>query len=328
MTRVSTVKTEWLNASDPADLERAARLLQAGELVAVPTETVYGLAADATNPEAVARIFEAKRRPRNHPLIVHLAGADQLPRWAAHVPDWVHTVAERFWPGPLTLLLKKHPRVSPVITGGLPTIGLRVPNHPVLLDLLQRFDLAVAAPSANPYQKLSPTTAGQVLAGLGGRIAAVLDGGPCTEGTESTILRVEGETAEILRTGPITAADLQACLPFPVRTPERHAHTVPGNLRVHYRPDATLSIKPAAELLAILQNPSPDTGFLVHSAALRESRARHLYVMPEDHRAYRRALYATLHELDRQVNRIWVEEPPDGPEWLDIWDRLSRAAAG
>ena len=113
-----------------------------------------------------------------------------------------------------------------------------------------------------------------------------------------------------------------------MRVPERHAHAVSGNVRVHYRPDATLSIKPAEELLAILQNPPPDTGFLVHSVALRESRARHLYVMPEDHRAYRRALYATLHELDRQVNRIWVEEPPDGPEWLDIWDRLSRAAAG
>lgn len=325
---MNTVKTEWLNASDPADQERAARLLQAGELVAVPTETVYGLAADATNPEAVARIFEAKQRPRNHPLIVHLAGADQLPRWAAHVPDWVHDVAERFWPGPLTLLLEKHPQVSPVITGGLPTIGLRVPNHPVLLRLLQRFDLAVAAPSANPYQKLSPTTAEQVLSGLGGRIAAVLDGGPCVEGTESTILRVEGETAEILRSGPITAADLQPCLPFPVRTPKRHAHAVSGNKRVHYRPDATLSIKPAQELLAILQDPPPDTGYLVHSAALRESRARHLYAMPEDHRAYRRALYATLHELDRQVNRIIVEEPPEGPEWLDIWDRLSRAAAG
>jgi L-threonylcarbamoyladenylate synthase len=325
---VNTVKTEWLNASDPGNLERAARLLRAGELVAVPTETVYGLAADATNPEAVARIFEAKQRPRNHPLIVHLAGADQLPLWAAQVPDWVHAVAERFWPGPLTLLLEKHPRVSPVITGGLPTIGLRVPNHPVLLQLLQRFDLAVAAPSANPYQKLSPTTAEQVLSGLGGRIAAVLDGGPCVEGTESTILRVEGEAAEILRSGPITAADLQPFLPFPVRTPKRHAHVVSGNLRVHYRPDASLAIKPAEELLAILRDPPPDTGFLVHSPALRGLRAAHLYVMPKDHRGYRRALYATLHELDRQVNRIIVEEPPDGPEWLDIWDRLSRAAAG
>jgi len=324
---VQPVKTEWLDARDPADLERAGELLKAGELVAVPTETVYGLAADASNPEAVAKIFTAKQRPRNHPLIVHLACAEQLPRWAKTVPAWVHNVARQFWPGPLTLLLEKHPQVSDVVTGGLPTIGLRVPAQPVLLDLLKRFGLAVAAPSANPYQKLSPTTAEQVMRGLGGKIAAVLDGGPCTVGTESTILRVHRDVAEILRSGPIGAAELQPYLPFPVSTPERHATAVPGNQQVHYRPSARLAIRTAAELLPVLQNPPEGSGFLVYSPGLACFDVEHLIVMPEHHRAYRQALYAALHELDQRVSRIWVEAPPQEPEWLDIRDRLSRAAS-
>ncbi|HEX4910354.1 MAG TPA: L-threonylcarbamoyladenylate synthase, partial [Permianibacter sp.] len=166
--------TEHLKAAHVDDLNRAGHLLRAGELVAVPTETVYGLAADASNPAAVAKIFAAKGRPADHPLIVHLAGLDQLTRWACEIPDWLPPVLAQLWPGPLTVILKKQPQVSDVITGGLPTVGLRVPNHPLLRALLQQFDLAVAAPSANPYQQLSPTRAEHVLAGLRGKIAAVL----------------------------------------------------------------------------------------------------------------------------------------------------------
>jgi L-threonylcarbamoyladenylate synthase len=274
----------------------------------------------------VERVFAAKQRPRNHPLITHLASAEQLPRWAATIPDWVAGVVKRFWPGPLTLLLDRHPAVSDVITGGLPTIGLRVPNHPVLLKVLTRFDLAVAAPSANPYQKLSPTTAGQVMSGLEGKIAAVLDGGPCVVGTESTILRVHERQAEILRSGPISVADLEACLPFPVAAPTRHAHAVPGNQRVHYRPEAMLSIRSTTELAAILQDPPDDAGFLLYSPGFRKLRGGNLRIMPTDHQGYRQALYATLHDLDRRVAHIWVESPPRSAEWQDIWDRLSRAA--
>jgi L-threonylcarbamoyladenylate synthase len=321
------MKTELLNADDPAQVQQAGNLLRAGELVAVPTETVYGLAADASNPEAVARIFAAKQRPRSHPLIVHLASAEQLPRWARNVPDWVARVAERFWPGPLTLLLEKHPRVPDIVTGGLPTIGLRVPDQPVLLGLLKRFDLAVAAPSANLYQRLSPTTAEQVMATLGGTIAAVLDGGPCSVGTESTILRVREKTAEILRSGPISAEDLAPYLPFPVITPESHDLAVSGNKRVHYRPNAGLFIRSAEELLRLLENPPDDAGFLVHSPELKRFSTEHLVPMPEHHREYRRILYATLHELDMRVKQIWVEAPPEDPEWLDIRDRLGRAAS-
>jgi len=321
------MKTELLDADNPAHVERAGELLKAGELVAVPTETVYGLAADATNPEAVARIFAAKRRPRSHPLIVHLASAEKLPRWAKSVPDWVKRVVEQFWPGPLTLLLEKHASVPDIVTGGLPTIGLRVPDHPVLLGLLKRFDLAVAAPSANLYQRLSPTTAGQVMSSLGGTIAAVLDGGPCTVGTESTILRVHGQTAEILRSGPISAEDLAPYLPFPVTTPQSHDQAVPGNKQVHYRPVADLLIRSSEELLPMLEHPPEGAGFLVHSPELKRFPAENLVAMPEDHRAYRRALYTRLHELDGRVKQIWVERPPDGAEWLDIRDRLSRAAS-
>jgi len=321
------MKTELLNAWDPAQLRRAGELLKAGELVAIPTETVYGLAADATNPEAVSGIFTAKQRPRAHPLIVHLASADQLPRWARPVPDWVHKLVERFWPGPLTLLLDKHPRVSSIVTGGLSTIGLRVPNQPVVLELLEQFDLAVAAPSANPYQKLSPTTAGQVLATLDGKIAAVLDDGPCAVGTESTILRVHRETAEILRSGPISADDLAPFLPFPVHTPASHGLAVSGNRKVHYRPNAGLFIRSAGELLPLLESPPEGAGFLVYSPGLAHFAADRVIVMPPEHRGYRKVLYASLHELDQQVRQIWVESPPDEPEWLDIRDRLGRAAS-
>jgi L-threonylcarbamoyladenylate synthase len=320
------MKTEWLRADQPDDLRRAGELLTAGELVAVPTETVYGLAADASNPEAVERVFAAKQRPRSHPLITHLPSAEQLPRWAESVPGWVAGVVDRFWPGPLTLLLDRHPRVSDVITGGLPTIGLRVPDHPVLLELLRQFDLAVAAPSANPYQKLSPTTAEQVMSGLGGRIAAVLDGGPCVVGTESTILRVHQRQGEILRSGPISAAELEACLPFPVAVPTRHGHAVPGNQRIHYRPNAALRIRSTSELVDILQNPPRDSGFVLHSPQFRALQVDNLRVMPARHQGYRQALYGTLHDLDGRVTTIWVESPPTGAEWQDIWDRLSRAA--
>lgn len=327
MSTMESMNTEWLQAEEPGHLERAGELLKAGQLVAVPTETVYGLAADATNPEAVARIFAAKQRPSNHPLIVHLSTAAQLPAWARSIPDWVEGVVSRFWPGPLTLLLDKHPSVSAVITGGLPTIGLRVPDQPVLLTLLERFDLAVAAPSANPYQKLSPTTAAQVMSGLGGRIAAVLDAGPCTVGTESTIVRVHGATAEILRSGPISAADLEACLPFPVHTPNAHSHAVSGNKRIHYQPDARVRIVSTAEIDALLQDPPADSGFVVFSPGFGDLGMDGLRIMPADHRGYRRALYATLYDLDQQVSTIWVERPPQLLEWQDIRDRLSRAAA-
>ncbi|NQD36829.1 threonylcarbamoyl-AMP synthase [Permianibacter sp. IMCC34836] len=324
------MNTEHLFPHNTNDIARAGYLLRAGELVAVPTETVYGLAADASNAAAVAKIFAAKGRPADHPLIVHLAGLDQLTRWACEIPDWLPPVLTQLWPGPLTVILKKQPHVSDVITGGLPTVGLRVPNHPVLRDLLQQFDLAVAAPSANPYQQLSPTRAEHVLAGLRGKIAAVLDGGPCTLGTESTILRIDHDHAEVLRQGPLSAATLQELLPVPVHTPVRHQHAVSGNKKVHYRPRAHVQLLPSEALQQQWPQRHATTGkrvgALVYSAPLDGDTTAVLRV-PPTHHDYRQRLYAALFELDqRGLDEIWVELPPQEPEWADIHDRLQRAA--
>lgn len=323
------MKTERLDAHNPDHLQRAGELLRAGELVAVPTETVYGLAADASNPVAVSRIFAAKGRPADHPLITHIAALNQLPRWVREVPDWVEGLAAAFWPGPLTLLFDRHPEVSSVITGGLSTIGIRMPDHPVLLNLLRQFDLAVAAPSANLYQKLSPTSAEQVLAGLDGRIAAVLDGGPCGVGTESTIVRVGAEYAEILRTGPLSAADLQPFLQVPVLTPDSHETAVSGNKKVHYQPNARVVLCTADELKARVRSASQSTGVLMYSPDLEVLSGVVVKRMPADHQGYRQALYASLYELDcAGVQHLLVEMPPDDASWADIRDRLGRAAAG
>jgi L-threonylcarbamoyladenylate synthase len=320
-------QTVLLRADDPADISVAGRLLREGKLVAVPTETVYGLAADATDPDAVAGIFTAKGRPRTHPLIVHVGSVEQLPEWASEVPSWVGPLVDVFWPGPLTLLLDRNPSRPDIVTGGLPTIGLRMPAHPALLQLLRAHRLAVAAPSANRYQKLSPTSAAQVMASLAGRIDAVLDGGPCAVGTESTILRVAADRAEILRAGPISAAMLQEHLPVPVHAPAEHAVSVPGNQRVHYQPDAPIQLVSTAELEMLLQHTPAETGCLFYTAEL-QGLGRGLSIrMPHEDRGYRRALYGALHQLDREgVSRILVELPPLDPEWLDIRDRLQRAA--
>ncbi|GAA0786882.1 L-threonylcarbamoyladenylate synthase [Marinobacterium sediminicola] len=322
------MKTERLDAHNPEHLKRAGELLRAGELVAVPTETVYGLAADATNPDAVRKIFAAKGRPTDHPLITHIASAEQLSHWVKTVPEWVKPLAEAFWPGPLTLLFERHPNVSDAITGGLPTIGIRVPDHPVLLPLLRTFNLAVAAPSANLYQKLSPTSADQVMAGLDGRIAAVLDGGPCGVGTESTILKVGDQDAEILRCGPIAAEQLQPYLTVPVRTPETHEHSVSGNKKVHYQPDARVILCPTEELATRLAAAGPDCIALVYSTAQETLPGKQLKRMPADHQGYRQALYASLYELDCSgTQTLLVEMPPEDAAWADIRDRLTRASA-
>ena len=182
------MNTLLLNADSNADLALCGSWLKAGKLVAVPTETVYGLAADASNPDAVSAIFTAKRRPANHPLIVHLYDKKAINDWACKISTAAYALAEAFWPGPLTLLLHKAAHVSPIVTGGLNTIALRMPSHPLLLKLMQQHQLALAAPSANLYKKLSPTSAAHVVAGMQGKITAVLDGGDCQFGVESTII--------------------------------------------------------------------------------------------------------------------------------------------
>jgi L-threonylcarbamoyladenylate synthase len=329
--RTRSLDTRLLQAAASDDCATAVRLLAAGELVAVPTETVYGLAADARQPQAVLKIFAAKDRPRSHPLIVHLDSADRLAQWAAHIPPAAHALAQAFWPGPLTLLLHKAPWVDSTVTGGLDTIALRVPDHPVLLRVITSLGSGIAAPSANPHKRLSPTSAAQVMSGLSGRIAAVLDGGPCKVGLESTIVDLTGDTVRILRSGPITREQLQDVLGQPVELPARHDVSVPGNMQVHYQPHAPLHLLSRAQLLGYIEtHPQEQLAALFHGAApasLAAGVRLHHQSLPLEKEGYARELYQRLHALDSlQPGRILLESPPHEEAWLDVHDRLSRAA--
>ena len=325
------LQTRRLDAIRPDDIDEAVRLLRAGRLVAVPTETVYGLAADAANPEAVRGIFAAKQRPANHPLIVHLSGAGQLSRWAQKIPDAAWRLAEAFWPGPLTLLLHKANTVPPEVTGGRSSIGLRVPDHPVLLRILDTLGGGLAAPSANPYKRLSPTTADQVFEGLSGRIDAVLDGGPCAVGLESTIVDLTRDAPRILRAGPITRRQLSDVLGVEVEFPEHHDAAVPGNVAVHYQPRTPLHVFDTETLrMRLTQLPADADIALAHTSdglpistgVLRTLR------LPAEKSGFARALYDALHTLDQAgANAIWLERPPMHEDWRDVHDRLSRAAS-
>lgn len=322
--------TKRLNAAAQEDREAAVALLRAGGIVAIPTETVYGLAADATNSKAVSAVYAAKQRPADHPLIVHIADAGLLPDWAVDIPAAANILAGAFWPGPLTMLLHRAPDVTPLVTGGLQTIGLRVPRQPILLELLHSSGLALAAPSANPYKQLSPTSAAQVLEKLDGRIDAVLDGGECDIGLESTIVDLTGEEIRVLRVGPITASQISAVLNRPVMTPDKHRVSVPGNIDQHYQPVTPLHVVSRDEMLARIKSADGSEAFVVLAdfpiASIQNQSA--VVIMPETKSAFARLLYKTLHELDhRNLRSIWFELPPQSEDWLDVNDRLRRASA-
>jgi len=326
------MKTELLAADNAEDRARALALLRQGGLVAVPTETVYGLAADARQPEAVARIFAAKQRPASHPLIVHIAGAGQLAEWAGPIPAQAWLLARAFWPGSFTLLLPKAAGVPDAVTGGLPTIGLRVPAQPMLLALLREFDGGLAAPSANPHKQLSPTSAEQVLAGLDGRIDAILDGGVCAVGLESTIVDLTCSPIRILRAGPISRQQLEAVLGEAVDMPTRHQEVVPGNVSEHYRPphtpvylvdEATLQrlVQQQAALRLALLTPG------ILPASLQVPATWCHQALPPDKAGYASRLYQALFALDQQhCTAILVLQPPSDEAWADVNDRLRRAA--
>lgn len=326
------INTRLLDAASAADVAEAERMLRAGRLVAVPTETVYGLAADAARANAVRGIFAAKRRPTGHPLIVHLASADRLSAWAIDIPPAARVLADAFWPGPLTMLLHKSPRVPADVTGGRVSVGLRVPDHPVLMRLLERLDTGLAAPSANPHKQLSPTTAAHVMAGLRGRIDAVLDGGPCRVGLESTIVDLTGPRPRIVRAGPIDREQLQSTLGVDVDVPEAHSVVVPGNMRVHYRPATLLQVLERDELVQRLHALDHTARIAVVSYGDRLRRVpagvRRQVCMPADKADYARELYDVLHRLDHDtLEAIWLQSPPTDEAWRDVHDRLQRASA-
>ena len=329
------MKTIRLDGNDQAHCEQAGAMLKAGKLVAVPTETVYGLAADAMNPAAVERIFEAKGRPSNHPLIVHIGDIGQLDTLAREIPPIVPVLTEHFWPGPLTLLLNKKANVPDTVTGGLDTVGIRMPDHPVTLALLRHHNLMVAAPSANPYKRLSPTSAEQVASGLDGKIDGILDGGACHVGLESTIVDLTefNQSGDIVirRTGHITAEEISEVLQLPVQAWQPHDKAVPGNVSAHYQPSCKLLVKTTDQLKNDLQKDSGvSIGVMSYSDALNTVLAGYpQYInvtMHADKTAYARMLYAALYQLDKRgVDEIWLEAPPVNNEWLDVNDRLARA---
>ena len=299
-------------------VDDALRSLRRGGLVAIPTETVYGLAADASNPEAVQRIFDVKGRPTGHPLIVHLATAAALPEWAATVPDAAATLAEACWPGPLTVIVRRATRVIDAVTGGRDTVGLRVPDHPLTAELLGRFGGGLAAPSANRFGSVSPTTAQHVVADLGDRLIdgldVILDGGPCPIGVESTIVDCTVEPSQILRAGGITPEDVHRILNHrvgPASGPSRAS----GMLASHYAPAARVLLAESAQ----------------QAAAIAEAEAGNGPVSvldgTDDLVRYARDLYAWLRTADRRGDHTVVAVlPPRRGLGHAIRDRLTKAA--
>jgi len=329
------------------ELTQAVELLQTGELVAFPTETVYGLGADAANPEAVAKIFAAKGRPADHPLIVHLAGDGHLDRWAIAIPKFAWELAEAFWPGPLTLILKRAPEVPYAVTGGQETVGLRVPSHPLALDLLRAYAQAgggrngmcgIAAPSANRFGRISPTDAAHVREELGDAVALVLDGGPCRVGIESTIIDLsrDDRPPRLLRPGHITPEQIAAVIglmpELPVAKQGAETPRVSGSLDAHYAPLTPMRVVAGTQLsalLKVLKDEGKSFGLLACTQQSGLVPKHALRQLPGDPEGYARGLYAALRELDQLGNElIVVESIPSDPAWAAVADRLRRAACG
>lgn len=322
-----------LNGSDPAAIAQAAAHLRAGELVALPTETVYGLGADASNDAAVAKIFAAKGRPADHPLIVHVASSAQVSDYAAEVPDFAQRLIAAFWPGPLTLILPRREGVARAAAGGQDSIGLRCPSHPVAQALLRAAATGVAAPSANQFGRVSPTTAEHVQQEFASGLL-ILDGGACPVGIESTIVDCTRGAPVLLRPGRITREQVEAACGEKLLAPEALAQAAPrasGTLEAHYAPRAKVRLMAADELAQRLSALGVHAGNLGlwSRAQPQDAGAGVLWrAQPAQADEAAQQLFATLRELDtRGVQQIWVELPPDTPDWEGVRDRLRRAAA-
>ena len=306
------------------EIRRAAEILRAGGLVAFPTETVYGLGADASSAEAVARLYRVKGRPADHPVIVHFHSLERALAFAREVPEEAKALAKAFWPGPLTLILKRSEKAKDFLTGGQPSVGLRVPSHPVAQELLREFGGGVAAPSANRFGRVSPTTAAHVREDLGGDVDLVLDGGPAEVGIESTIVDLSGAGAVLLRPGKISPAQLEEIVPLREKSESSPRHS--GGLERHYSPRTPARLVPAHRLdkeISLLKNRAAVLAF-----SRPDERVDYWLRMPRDAEAYAKKLYAALRELDGAgCEAILIEAPPQAPEWDAIHDRLKRACS-
>lgn len=300
---------------------RAAQVLRDGGLVAFPTETVYGLGADASNPAAVARLYAAKGRPADHPVIVHFADPARAFEWAREVPDAAKRLAARFWPGPLTMVLKRSAKAKDFVTGGQDSVGLRVPSHPVAQALLREFGGGVAAPSANLFGNVSATTASHVKGELA--VDVVLDGGASEVGIESTIVDLSGGAAVLLRPGGISRAQLEEVLEVKGRSSASPRHS--GGLERHYAPRTPALLLPPHRLDAEIAARGAAVAVLAFSKP--DERVDYWIRMPREPQAYAQRLYAALRELDGAgCATILIESPPETEEWTAVRDRLSRAA--
>lgn len=303
------------------EVRRAAEVLRAGGLVAFPTETVYGLGADASNTAAVARLYAAKGRPADHPVIVHFSAPENAFEWAREIPETARKLAARFWPGPLTLILKRSARAADFVTGGQDSVGLRVPSHPVAQALLHEFGGGVAAPSANRFGTLSATTAAHVKAEL--NVDLVLDGGASEVGIESTIVDLTSGVV-LLRPGRISREDIEKQLNVKVKSPDASSPRHSGGLERHYAPKTPALLVPAHALDAEIAKRGASVAVLAFSRP--DERVDFWIRMPRDSRAYAQRLYGALRELDAAgCGTILIESPPETVEWDAIRDRLSRA---
>ena len=326
-----------MHTPTPEELAQAAAILESGGLVAFPTETVYGLGADAENPAAVARIYAAKGRPQDHPVIVHVAPDADLAYWAADIPPEARQLADAFWPGPLTMILKRAAHIPDAVSGGQETVGLRCPSHPVAIALLRTFKAGkggVAAPSANKFGAVSPTTARHVLDEFGrdGTVSMVLDGGQSDVGIESTIVdlsRLATHGPVLLRPGHITLDAIAAVIDQLPAEPDAAAPRAPGTLESHYAPHTPVAMQASCDLratLALLHSGRRKVA-LIHYSEFPPAHAN--VRLPSTPEGFAHALYAALRAMDGAgADLILVEAPPQGPAWQGVNDRLRRAAHG
>lgn len=307
-------------------LRNAVNILRKGGLVAIPTETVYGLGADARNSDAIRKIFSAKGRPSNHPLIVHIADASQLTDWAIDISQDAYRLADAYWPGPLTLILKKSPQVLDLITGGQDTIGIRVPSHPVAQELLREFGSGIAAPSANLFGRISPTTAEAVQEELGDVVDLILEGGMSEIGLESTIIDVSHESPVLLRPGMISVMDIEQTLQKRILRRQVDSPRVSGSLASHYAPQTETYLISPSEIFQFLQKNSSRIALVARTIVEVSDPNVEVISMPDDAKAYAHDLYQTLRFLDQSgFEKILIETVPEDSEWDAIRDRLIRA---
>ena len=317
--------------NDP-ELADAVAILRRGGLVAFPTETVYGLGADAGNPAAIARLYAAKGRPADHPVIVHIADIGQLTQWSREVTPLAQKLARGFWPGPLTMILKRAAGVRDEVTGGQDTVGLRIPSHAVAHALLAKFGGGIAAPSANRFGRVSATTAAHVRQEFGGAVDCVLDGGQSDVGIESTIVDATGAAPVLLRPGHISARQIEEAAGTPLAAATAHSPRAPGTLPAHYAPATPLLVMESdllLELAATLTRQGKRVAVLARSALQPLLKGVTWIAGPADAASYAHDLYANLRALDSaKCDALLVEQLPHTPEWAAVNDRLGRAAAG